>query len=141
MIGTPSRITSAEISDTLPEPLGPMTTDPTKAIAASTTADSANADPAPVKVAADDLDRYVNTSDAEASFAALFAMNVDSLESDIRTATQEAARLDKALSAEPAAEFHTAVDGEPVAVVERPAAVPEHCRRHQRRADRPAVRH
>lgn len=86
---------------------GPATTDPTKAIAANTTPDSANADPTPVKVAADDLDRYVNTSDAEASFAALFAMNVDPLESDIRTATQEAARLDKALSAEPAAEAVT----------------------------------
>lgn len=85
---------------------GTQTADPTKAIAANTTPTPEAADPA-VKTAADDLDRYVNTSDAEASFAALFAMNVDPLESDIKTATQEAARLDKALSAEPAAEAVT----------------------------------
>lgn len=85
---------------------GTPTADPTKAIAANTTPTPEAADPA-VKTAADDLDRYVNTTDAEASFAALFAMNVDPLESDIRTATQEAARLDRALSAEPAADAAT----------------------------------
>lgn len=49
-----------------------------------------------------DLEQILTTTEAEANFAALFAMNVDTLGSEIRTASLEAERLDNALLSEAA---------------------------------------